>query len=153
MIPDDRPAVGCFFMISACLSTGSFLYVIIVSTMVAVLGPTLGLKGQDGTSMRTAVEAMKKYRTKVQYQFYFGVYMYVAVICWMIWFKVQHSYNAAIATVLIVSAAIWMAWTMRKIHGDFALGNDDTSAAVGQGMVTASEFLRKADARGQARSA
>ena len=148
----SSPAVECFFILCGCLSTGCFLYVILVSTMVAVLGPTSGLKGKDGTSMRTSVESMKKYRGKVQWTFYLGVLMYVVVICWMIWFKPsnEYNYNSAIATFLIVAAAWWMFTTLRAITTDFGLRSmSDASGAVGQGVVTGTEFLRKADARGQ----
>ena len=126
--PDAHPAVECIFILTAITAVGTFLFTIIASTMVSMFAPTMGLKGKDGTALRRAVEHMKAYRAIIVGVFHFGLCMFVFVMLFLVWFKLEHNYNAAISTGVIAVATTGMLRFVSVLRRDFAVGADSPKA-------------------------
>lgn len=141
VVPEDsNPAVECLFMMTVLLAMSAFIYSIVASTLLSVLGarppprrppsarrrrpttsppragPTMGLKGKDGTSMRQAVEGMKHFRNNIMNAYYFGLLMFSVSAVWLVWFKLEHSYTAAVNTVIIIIASFCMLYNFSKMQ-------------------------------------
>ena len=137
---------GAFFC-CVTISVTTMLFCVVTSTLVTSLGPERGLRGQDSTSMRVAVEHMKSSRAMIRRSFGIGCVTFIAAVFQILWHKVNHSANSAVCTGLATGIFYYLLRNVRAIFTDFTEDAQvDASVACGPGTVTAAEYINKARA-------
>ena len=120
---------------------GSTIQVLVCATLTTSLGPTMALKGADGSSMRSAVEGMKDERRRMFWSFVFGTTGFVTCVLSLVWITIDEVAVALVCSVILIICFVAMGWRTRCILERFAA--PESSAIAGQGVVTGEEFVRK----------
>ncbi|KAJ8602999.1 hypothetical protein CTAYLR_001526 [Chrysophaeum taylorii] len=138
----QAPGLKAVYYASASLTFGLMIYCLVTSTLVTSLGPTMALKGQDGSAMRVAVEYMKDERKRTFISFAAGAVCFEIVVIAQIWISISDIPVAIACTLLLLACFAWLAHSAHRIFSRFSV--PESSPTTGQGVVTGKVFLRKA---------
>ena len=132
------------FLGASAFSFGMMMYTVLISTLSASLGPTMALKGKDGSAMRLAIQHMRRDKQLVMRAFFAGTFAFLAVIIMQVWLIVHDDDLAQFIAVALVLVAciLFTLWSIRKIFRQYTV--EQSSGSPGQGVVTGAEFLNKA---------
>ena len=132
------------FLGAFAFSFGMMMYTVLISTLSASLGPTMALKGKDGSAMRLAIQHMRRDKQLVMRAFFAGTFAFLAVIIMQVWLIVHDDDLAQFIAVALVLVAciLFTLWSIRKIFRQYTV--EQSSGSPGQGVVTGAEFLNKA---------
>ena len=135
---------GIFF---CCVSTSisMMLFCVVTSTLVISMGPAMGLRGKDGTSMRVAVEHMKSSRSMIRQSFEIGCVSFFAAIFQLVWHKVSHRANSSMCTVICTLVFVFLYNSVKRIFSQFGHDENGASSVTGTGVVPAATYIAKAD--------
>jgi len=139
----SSPAVELTYMGLCTLCIGTMSYAFICATLTTSLAPAMALKGKDGSSMRRAVELMKRDRGSIMLAFSIGSCAFNAVMVAMIWIKLEWLGSQVMCTTIFVICSAWCFTSARRTVNQYT--SDSDSSIPGARVVTGKEFLRKAD--------
>jgi hypothetical protein len=130
----------------AVISMGLMLYTVVLTTLVASLGPEHGLTGRDGTAMRSAVENMKKDRQRAQISLGLGLTFFMLTASVRLWMKTTRKVNFAISIVALASLyAYTLASASSILKRYHTPPNSTTMVPNGQNVVSGAEFVARVD--------
>lgn len=146
---EDYGVLFTLAMVSATMSFGSMLYVVVCSTLTSSLGPMMALKGSDSTAMRRAVEMMKKDWRRIVFAFSIGVSSFELLSLVLVWNRlIDHWYSALICSCIMAIAAGSLAISVRRIvrqyHIDDTVDATPTLGGGGATQVSGREYLKRA---------
>ena len=135
---------GIFF---CCVSTSisMMLFCVVTSTLVISMGPAMGLRGKDGTSMRLAVEHMKASRSMIRQSFGIGCVAFFAAIFQLVWHKISHKANSSMCTVICTVVFVYLYNWVRSILFQFDHDETSSSSVTGSSIVPAVTYIAKAE--------
>uniref|UniRef100_A0A7S4IW53 H(+)-exporting diphosphatase n=1 Tax=Prymnesium polylepis TaxID=72548 RepID=A0A7S4IW53_9EUKA len=125
-----------------CVAFGSMVFSVFSAIVTQTLGPTMALKGKDGTAMRKAVEHMKVERWRVLVGISIGMLGFAVAFLILLWHKVEFTASAILGTAVWAVMLVTLVVSVRSTAMNFAV--PEASPMVGAGVVRGEEYLRKA---------
>ena len=124
-----------------CFAFGSMIFSVFSAIVTQTLGPTMALKGQDGTAMRKAVEHMKIERWRVLVGMSAGMLGFAVAFLILLWHKVEFTASAILGTVIWAVVLVTLLVSVRSTVMNFAV--PEASPMAGAGVVSGEDYLRK----------
>ena len=146
---DANVAFEAVFTGMVALTFGLMMYVVGCALVLYSLAPSLALRGSSGSSMRAAVEKIKRDLTSTKRAFGFGSTAFFAVIIMKAWDE-AHLATAIISTLVLLICFGMLVRSIRAMNASYAMhlpgsGGGSDSSSKGAGYLKGIEFLRRAE--------